>query len=48
MNEPVRTPLVDEPSPRRTARKASAAAPERGRVNDPYRTMANILEVATA
>ena len=48
MNEPVRTPLVGEPAPRRTARKASAAAPERGRVNDPDRTMANILEVATA
>jgi len=48
MNEPVRTPLAVEPAPRRTARKASAAAPERGRVNDPDRTMANILEVATA
>ncbi|BEU98515.1 TetR family transcriptional regulator [Acidovorax sp. DW039] len=55
MNELVRTPSAPETAvPRRRAARSAAAAasgpaaPERVRVNDPDRTMANILEVATA
>jgi AcrR family transcriptional regulator len=55
MNELVRTSPVDGPAaavpaPRRRAAREAAAAPaaQPGRVNDPDRTMANILEVATS
>eukprot|EP01030_Chromulinospumella_sphaerica_P025528 gene25528-25676_t len=56
MNELVRTSPAHGPEPvtvpaprRRVARDATAAsAAERVRVNDPDRTMANILEVATS
>ncbi|MEX8518498.1 MAG: TetR family transcriptional regulator [Leptothrix sp. (in: b-proteobacteria)] len=46
MNEPVRHPRTR----RRTAltQSADVPAPETGRTNDPERTMANILQVATA
>ncbi|PIF28013.1 TetR family transcriptional regulator [Acidovorax sp. 56] len=51
MNELVRTSPADGPTsapvPRRRAARGASVA-ERGRVNDPDRTMANILEVATS